>query len=101
VKDRSGAVIGRAEAGWVNDPAAEEFRSLVPNRPLLEELARQTGGSIVDADALDQLALQLERAPAPLMELTSRPLWHNPWVFLVVMGCFIGEWAWRRWRGLP
>jgi uncharacterized membrane protein len=101
VKDRSGLLLGRAEAGWVHDPAAAEFQSLKPNRALLEELARRTGGSVVEPDELNQWSVRLEQAPAPIMELASRPLWHNPWIFLLLIGCFLTEWAWRRWRGLP
>jgi uncharacterized membrane protein len=100
VHDRAGRLIGRAEAGWVHDPAADEFQSLVPNRALLEELARRTGGAIIEPSDLGQIVKRLSSAPAPIMETTSRPLWHNGWVFLAVLGCFLGEWAWRRWRRL-
>ncbi|HYD85447.1 MAG TPA: hypothetical protein VEA63_15380, partial [Opitutus sp.] len=101
VTDRAGKFIGRAEAGWVHDPAAEEFRSIVPNRALLEELARRTGGAVIDRSELAHLVDQLARTPAPIMETWSRPIWHNAWIFAVVLGCFLAEWAWRRWRGLP
>ena len=101
VIDRTGKLIGRAEAGWVHDPAAEEFRSIIPNRALLEELARRTGGAVIVSNELAQLADRLARAPAPVMETWSRPLWHNAWIFAAVLGCFLAEWAWRRWKGLP
>lgn len=101
VSDGNGQFIGRAEAGWVNDPAADEFRSLVPNRALLEELARKTGGAVVSPRELDALASRLSHAPAPIMETWSHPLWHNAWVFAAVLGCFLAEWGWRRWKGLP
>ena len=101
VTDRAGKLIGKAEAGWVHDPAAEEFKSIVPNRGLLEELARRTGGAMVDRAALANLPERLARAPAPITETWSRPIWHNPLMFAAVLGCFLAEWAWRRWRGLP
>ena len=101
VLDRAGKLVGRAEAGWVHDPAADEFRSIAPNRPLLEELARRTGGAVLDHRELPQLAERLSRSPAPIMETWSRPLWHTPWFFAAVLGCFLAEWAWRRWKGLP
>lgn len=100
VTDRTGKLVGRAEAGWVHDPAADEFRSIVPNRALLEELARRTGGAVLDRNELARLADRLARAPAPVMETWSRPLWHNAWFFAAVLGCFVAEWAWRRWKGL-
>lgn len=101
VIDRAGKLVGRAEAGWVHDPAAEEFRSIAPNRALLEELAHRTGGAVLTAHELSQLPDRLVRSPAPIMETWSRPLWHNPWFFAAVLGCFLAEWAWRRWKGLP
>ena len=101
VTDQAGRLVGRAEAGWVHDPAAEEFSSIRPNGALLDELARRTGGAVINAADLGALAERLVRAPAPITETWSRPLWHNPWVFAAVLGCFVAEWGWRRWRGLP
>ena len=43
VTSADGKVAGRAVAGWTSDPAAVEFRSLKPNRALLESLAQRTG----------------------------------------------------------
>ncbi len=96
-----GEWLGRAQAGWVSDPAAEEFRSLTPNRALLEELARRTGGAMVAVNEIDALVARLPSLPAPVHELSSRPIWHTPWVFALVLGCLVTEWIWRRWRGLP
>ncbi|MEO6002350.1 MAG: glutamine amidotransferase [Opitutus sp.] len=101
VKDRAGLVVGRAETGWVHDPLAEEFRSITPNRALLQEITRRTGGALIEETDLNGLADRLAQAPAPITETASRSLWHNPWMFAAVLGCFLAEWAWRRWRGLP
>jgi hypothetical protein len=84
----------------VNDPAAEEFRSLEPNRPLLEELARRTGGTLLAWTDLASFAERLPREAAPIMETRVYSLWHQSGVFLAVLACFIAEWVWRRWRGL-
>ncbi|GAB5559133.1 MAG: Ig-like domain-containing protein [Synoicihabitans sp.] len=100
VNDVEGRFIGRAEAGWVHDPDADEFASLDPNPALLAEIARRTGGELLAWDDLDGLADQLVRAPAPITETHARSLWHNGWVFVVVLSCFVAEWAWRRWKGL-
>ena len=101
VTDLTGKILGHAQAGWVHDPAAEEFRSLAPNRALLEELARRTGGEVIPWSGLDSLAKKLGRAPAAISENFSEPLWQQGWVFLVVLTCFLSEWGWRRWKGLP
>jgi len=99
--DAEGAVLGTAEAGWVLDPAADEFRSLEPNRALLENLAQKTGGQVLGYSQLSQLNDLLSRNPAPVTETYTSPLWHKSWWFLAILGCFLTEWAVRRLRGLP
>ncbi|MEI6343625.1 MAG: glutamine amidotransferase [Verrucomicrobiota bacterium] len=101
VTNAVGAPNGSAEAGWATDLAADEFASLVPNRPLLGEIARRTGGQVVDMAELDALAARLPLAPAPVMETVTRPLWHNPWLFLLALGALVAEWGLRRTHGLP
>ncbi len=101
VTDAEGTEVGRAEAGWTADPAAEEFRSLKPNRALLEQVARQTGGQIIEANKLDEFAQSMLFHDTATTESWSFPLWHRPEVFLLVLACFIAEWGLRRWRGLP
>jgi uncharacterized membrane protein len=100
VTDAEGAEIGRAEAGWAADPAADEFRSLRPNRALLEQIARQTGGQVLAPSQLDSLVAGLPRRSAPIMESWSFPLWHRPVVFLAGLACFLAEWGLRRWKGM-
>jgi hypothetical protein len=101
VSDANGAEVGRAEAGWTSDPAAEEFRSLKPNRALLESIAKQTGGEMVALADLDRFAKSLPNRKAPITENASIPLWHTPIMFLFALLCFIAEWGVRRWKGLP
>jgi uncharacterized membrane protein len=93
--------VGRAEAGWSTDLAAEEFRSLTPNVALLETIAKKTGGSIVPARALDQFARDLPRRHAPVMEAWSYPLWHTPAMFSLALAFLLSEWGFRRLKGLP
>lgn len=100
VRDDQGVEVGRAKSGWVSEPAADEFRSLTPNRALLEQIAKQTGGEVLAQSDLPALVKRLPTKTAPVMESWSRPIWHNPWVFLLAFLCFIGEWALRRWKGL-
>jgi hypothetical protein len=101
VTNSAGLEVGRAEAGWSTDLAAEEFRHLTPNLALLESLARKTGGEMVRADALSQFARRVPQRPAPIMESWTRPLWHTPAVFGFALACFLGEWGLRRWKGMP
>jgi uncharacterized membrane protein len=101
VTNSVGAEVGRAEAGWSTDLAAEEFRSLVPNVALLETIARNTGGEIIPANKLDEFARNLPHKQAPIMESWSFPLWNMPATFAFALLCLISEWGLRRWKGLP
>lgn len=100
VTAEDGKEAGRAEAGWTSDPAAEEFRSLKPNRALLEGLAKRSGGEIVAAGDLEKFAAALPNKKAPITESWTSPLWHQAGVFLFALACFVAEWGLRRWRGL-
>ncbi|HNS21670.1 MAG TPA: glutamine amidotransferase [Sedimentisphaerales bacterium] len=101
----TGAPLGTAETGWVVDLEGWEFQSIQGNRALLERIARQTGGRIVELDELDRFARELPSRKAPVSEMWVRPLWDVPGVlpalFLLAIGCFVAEWAIRRWKGLP
>ncbi|MSU64903.1 MAG: hypothetical protein EXS38_02105 [Opitutus sp.] len=101
VKNNAGADLGRAETGWSTDLAAEEFRSLVPNRALLEEIARKTGGQVVAVDELEKFARRLPQLRAPVMETWSYPAWHTPVMFAFALACLLAEWGLRRWKGMP
>jgi hypothetical protein len=95
-----GRALGDADAGRVLDFDADEHRSIRPNRALLEQIARKTGGHLVDVTALEAFVDQLRDRPAPVSTLETRPLWHSTWVLLAALGCFIAEWTLRRRRGL-
>jgi uncharacterized membrane protein len=101
VKNHAGADLGRAEAGWSTDLAAEEFRSLVPNNALLEDIARKTGGQVVAAEELDKFVRRLPELRAPVMETWSYPAWHTPLMFGFALACLLAEWGLRRWKGMP
>jgi len=105
VADADGAKLGDAQTGWTVDLEGREFQSVRPNRPLLEKIARQTGGRLIEAAELDKFARSLPRRAAPITETWVRPLWDlpglQPAIFLFALACFIAEWALRRWKGMP
>ena len=100
VTNNVGAEVGRTELGWANDLAAEEFRSLKPNRALLESIAKKTGGEVIQAGQLAKFVESLPNRKVPITEDWNRPLWHQSGVFLLALACFIAEWGLRRWKGL-
>jgi uncharacterized membrane protein len=96
-----GSTVGQQETGWTAEPAAEEFRRLTPDRHLLNQIAEQSGGEIVEPHRLDRFVATLPDRKIPIIEPWVYPLWHDPLIFLFAITCLIGEWGLRRWRGLP
>lgn len=93
--------VGQREFGWTIEPAADELRTLRPNRGLLARLAEETGGEMVAADSLDAFVASLPNRKVPVTEAWTYPLWHQWPVFLFAVCCLVGEWGLRRWKGLP
>lgn len=101
VTDGDGKPLGKSETGWVSDPSAQEFERVVPDIELMERLAKQTGGQVIPIANLESFVRSLPTREAPLSETYTTPLWHQPWVLAVIVACLCGEWALRRWKGLP
>lgn len=101
VADADGKSLGKSETGWAADPDAEEFQRVAPNEELMSSLAKQTGGEVIRADNLESFVRSLPTRQAPLTESYTTPLWHQPWLLALIVSCLCGEWALRRWRGLP
>jgi uncharacterized membrane protein len=105
VSDVDKLKVGDAQVGWTVDLESREFRSIGTNRPLLARIARQTGGQMVELDGLERFARDLPGRRAPITETWITPVWNLrgilPAVFLFVLMCFVGEWALRRWKGMP
>jgi hypothetical protein len=100
ITDLNGLKIAEVETGWTSEPLAREFASLSPNRPLLEDIARKTGGSVLTPGQLDDFVASLDKKKAPIIETYSYPLWHKPFIFLAALACFVSEWGVRRVKGL-
>jgi hypothetical protein len=105
VTDTQKAELGRAAAGWAVDLEAREFQSIKTNRPLLEKIARRTAGRLVELNELNDFARDLPNRDVPITTVWVRPFWDLPGVipaiFLLILTCFVAEWAVRRWKGMP
>jgi uncharacterized membrane protein len=101
VTEAGGKIAGHAATGWTSDPAAEEFRSLKPNRALLQSLAKKTGGEVIALADLEKFVRKLPEKRSPVMETWSKPLWDTPAMLLLALACFVTEWGIRRWKGMP
>lgn len=96
-----GSEVGQRETGWAVEPETEEFRKLSGNRTLLEQIARESGGEVVEIGGLDRFVSSLPNRKIPKTEKWTYPLWHQWSVLALAIGCLVGEWGLRRWRGLP
>ncbi len=101
IHDADGKPVGESEIGWTSEPAAAEFRQITPNRKLMQQIAKATGGEVVALDDLNTFVNTLSVRKMPITEQWTRPLWDQTWVFLLAVGCLVGEWGLRRWKGLP
>ena len=99
VKDGKGDALGARQTGWVHDPLADEFRRLTPDRELLQRIAADTGGKLVELENVDSLPAMLENLDVPIKEVVTKPLWHSPWVMLAILGLLAAEWIIRRRAG--
>jgi len=95
-----GSRVGRAEAGWTAESGTVEFNQLEIDRELLNRIASQTGGEVIDADSLHQFVTELSTRDVPVTETWVYPIWHRPWVLFAAIVCLCGEWGLRRWKGL-
>jgi len=96
-----GSDVGQRETGWAVEPETEEFRTLTVNRQLLARIAQESGGELVTLGGLESFVAGLPNRKIPIMETWTWPLWHQWSVLVAAIGCFVGEWGLRRWRGLP
>ncbi|MEM6277889.1 MAG: glutamine amidotransferase [Verrucomicrobiota bacterium] len=100
VVDGDGIEIGADEVARALNPEANEFARLGPNREALEKIASTTGGEVLTLNEVDQLPGLLEKLDLPVSEVREHPLWHTPWLFLLALAFFVGEWVLRRRQGV-
>ncbi len=77
------------------DGVAENFHT-AQNRPLLEQLAAQTGGRYWTSSQLKDLPRDIAYSEAGISVRSTKPLWNLPIVFLLLLGLPIAEWLLRR-----
>ena len=77
------------------DGIAENFHT-EQTRPLLEQLASQTGGRYWEPSELKNLPRDISYSEAGISVRTTNELWSMPIVFLLLLGLPIAEWLLRR-----
>ena len=77
------------------DGSAENFHT-GQNRPLLEQLASQTGGRYWRPSELKDLPRDISYSEAGISVRSTKELWSMPIVFLLLLALPIAEWLLRR-----
>lgn len=96
VAQRGGQELGRDVVTFQRtDGVAENFHTN-QNRPLLEQLAAETGGSYWRPKELSKLASQIPYSEAGITVRDTKPLWNMPAVFLILLLLLLCEWILRR-----
>ncbi len=99
VVDGEGREVGTGAVARALNPEAAEFARLGPDQAMLSRLAAATGGRLLTAGELGRLPGWIEALDLPVVEVRLSPLWHTPWLFLLALACFLGEWGLRRRKG--
>ncbi|MCC7337820.1 MAG: hypothetical protein IT422_22255 [Pirellulaceae bacterium] len=95
-----GQSLEMLQSGWTAQPSAAEFARVEPDTALLERLAQASGGEVVELNNLDSFVTSLPTRRVPQTEVRIEPLWHQPWLIALAIGCLCLEWGLRRWKGL-
>ncbi len=100
VKSPEGDLVEERQSGWVSEVAADEFRSLVPDREWLEKLATATGGEVIELGDIEKFAETFENRKVPREVTRVEPWWHRWPIFLTAVCLLVTEWGTRRIVGL-
>lgn len=77
-----------------------EMRDTACNRPLLDQLARVTGGQVIPPTAIGEVIELATFTPEVTERVDREPLWNRWSYLLIVSGCLITEWIVRKAKGL-
>lgn len=78
-----------------------ELAETTLNLPLLETIARLSGGKVATPDHAGELASLFLNEKNERLETRESPLWDNFWVLALIAALLSAEWITRRAGGLP
>ena len=88
---------GQLEASFSVELPSVETNQVWLNRPLLMDLANQSGGRYFDVNQLDQLAAAVpDRTETIETRSQPRPLWDVPGMLVALIGLLCVEWLLRK-----
>ena len=97
---QDGELIG-SDTTWVRVAASDaEYYDSTRRTAFLERIAAETGGRFYTADDLGGLADDVQTVGGGVTVVEERDLWDMPAVLLAFLVLVVGEWGYRRARGL-
>jgi len=97
---RGDAAVGTDAVHVEVGPSDAEYFDAGLRRPLLERLARETGGRFYTPASVADLPEDLTFTGGGVTLVEERDLWDMPFLFLLLVGLVGSEWVFRRRRGL-
>ena len=67
---------------------------------LLERVATETGGRFYTPDTVGTLPDDVQYVGGGVTVVEERDLWDMPALLLLLVGLVLGEWSYRRYKGL-
>ncbi|MEN3940198.1 glutamine amidotransferase [Prosthecobacter sp. SYSU 5D2] len=93
-------ILGAKATGWVHDPLTAEFASVKPGNDWMDRIAQESGGQKLLLKDISSLPDLLKNIRVPVEETITKPLWHTPWIFALVLTLLTLEWYLRRKGGM-
>jgi len=97
---RGRAEVGTASSTLLVGGADLEMAQPRLNAALLERIAAQTGGHVIDSAQIGRTVTALQSAAPAAALAARRDLWHSTWSLLLIIGLLTAEWLLRRQWGL-
>jgi len=81
-------------------PSDSEFYDSTMGASLLERVATETGGRFYTPDTVGTLPDDVQYVGGGVTVVEERDLWDMPALLLLLVGLVLGEWSYRRYKGL-
>jgi uncharacterized membrane protein len=98
--EREGALVGTAKSFFEIEDLDEEYFQAEMRAPLLERIARETGGGFYRPETVSRLPEDMSYTEGGATVRERRDLWDMPALFLLMIGLASAEWSYRKYRGL-
>ena len=81
-------------------PSDAEFHDSTLRSSLLQRLAEETGGRFYTAETASSLADEIQYVGGGVTVVEEHDLWDMPILLMLLATLVLGEWSFRRFRGL-